>query len=364
MRVEVVKQSNLDAAKDKFYNIISEHLYSIQKSIPDLELLFMNDKGDVRFGAIKCNESVERSDEDLSILRWGLLFKDHPILKQDEKLKSINKSEEVQISETNEYNQTSKKSTEKKTLPVSQKTGLNNLFAKVPNKDIPSTSTLTYINKETSPKQKSIDRQNSFPKESKSIKKKDKSGITGFFGKSSDVIKDSDKEEQTDISMKNDTEDNAKTQVISTKNNDKPKKETRGIKRNCSKEPKNTIKKRRRIIANDDLTDSQSEDEHMKSTESESEKEMEIISDNKEKSSSPHRMVDNNGKARILKVVDQTYEEDGFLVTKKVHVYENCSENVTETRVKEETKKKESAGVAKVQAKKKQTTLTSFFKKS
>lgn len=364
MRVEVVKQSNLDAAKDKFYNIISEHLYSIQKSIPDLELLFMNDKGDVRFGAIKCNESVERSDEDLSILRWGSLFKDDPIPKQDEKLKSINKSEEVQISETNEHNQTSKKSTDKKTLPVSQKTGFNNLFAKVPNKDIPSTSTLTYINKETSPKQKSIDRQNSFPKESKSVKKKDKNGIANFFEKSSHVIKDSDKEEQTDNNIKDDTEDNARTQVISTKNNDKPKKETRGIKRNRSKESKNTIKKRKRIIVNDDLTDSQSEDEHMKSTESESEKEREIISDNKEKSSFIPRMMDNNDKARILKVVDQTYEEDGFLVTKKVHVYENCSENVMETRVKEETKKKESAGVAKVQAKKKQTTLTSFFKKS
>ncbi|KAL2729406.1 DNA polymerase delta subunit 3-like [Vespula squamosa] len=353
MRVEVVKQSNLDAAKDKFNNIISEHLYSIQKSIPDLDSLFMNDKGDVRFSAIKCNESVERSDEELSILRWGSIFssKNHPIPEQDNKLKSINKSENIQMFEMNEHNQTNKKSTDKKTIPISQKTGFNNLFAKIPNKEkdiIPSTSKFTCINKEISPKQKSIDSQNSSSKESKSVKKKEKNDIASFFGKSSDVTKDSNQEEQTDNSMKDDIEDNAKTQVTFIKDNDKPKKETRGIKRNRSKESKNTIKKRKRIIVNDDLTDSQSEDEHMKSIESESEEEIEIENlDKKEKSSSPY-MMDNSGKARILKLVDQTYEEDGFLVTRKIHVYENCSENVTESREKEEIMKKESEGVAKL----------------
>ncbi|XP_047363206.1 DNA polymerase delta subunit 3-like [Vespa velutina] len=371
MRVEVVKQSNLDLAKDKFNNIMSEHLYSIQKSMPDLGSLFMYDKGDVRFGAIKCHESVERSDEELSILRWGSLFKDHSVPKQDdEKLKSIKISEEVDISETKEDDQTNRKYRDKRTISVSQKTGFNNLFGKVHNKekDISSTSKFTCINEETSPKKKSIDKQNSSPKESKSIKKKEKSGIASFFGKSSDVRKYSDKVEQADNSTKDDIKDDAaEAQVISTENNDKSKNETRGIKRNRSEEPKSTMKKRKRIIVNDDLIDSESEDERVKSTVSESEQEMEIISDNKEKSPSPPRLMDNNGKARILKVVDQTYEEDGFLVTKKVHVYENCSENVTETTAKEEDetkKKKVSADVAKVQTKKKQTTLTSFFKRS
>ncbi|XP_046833942.1 DNA polymerase delta subunit 3-like [Vespa crabro] len=369
MRVEVVKESNLDAAKDKFNNIISEHLYSIQKSIPDLDSLFTYDKGDVRFGAIKCHESVERSDEELSILRWGSLFKDHSIPKRDdEKLKSIKISEEVGISERNEHNQTNGKYRDKKTISVSQKSGLNNLFGKVHNKEKDISSKFTSINEETSPKKKSIDKQNSSPKESKSVKKKEKSGIASFFGKSSDVRKYSDKEEQADNSTKDDIKSNAaKAQVISTKNNDKTKNETRGIKRNRSEESKSAVKKRKRIIVNDDLIDSESEDERVKSTESESEQEMEIISDNKEKSPSPPRSMDNNGKARILKVVDQTYEEDGFLVTKKVHVYENCTENVTEKTANEEDetkKKKVSADVAKVQTKKKQTTLTSFFKKS
>ncbi|KAF7387374.1 hypothetical protein HZH68_013051 [Vespula germanica] len=353
MRVEVVKQSNLDAAKNKFNDIISEHLYSIQKSIPDLESLFMNDKGDVRFSAIKCNESVERNDEELSILRWGLLFKSHPIVEQDDKLKSINKSENVQIFKTNEHNQTNKKFTDKKTIPISQKTSFNNLFTKIPNKEkdiVPSTSKFTCINKETSPKQKSIDSQNSSSKESKFVKRKEKSDIASFFGKSLDVTKDSNQEEQIDNNMKDDIKDNAKIQVTPINDNDKPKKETRGLKRNRSKESKNIIKKRKRIIVNDDLTDSQSEDEHMKSMESESEQEIEIALNKKEKFPSPPRTMDNNGKARILKVVDQTYEEDGFLVTKKVHVYENCSENVTESRAKEETMKKESADVAKLKS--------------
>nr|XP_050861064.1 DNA polymerase delta subunit 3-like [Vespula vulgaris] len=367
MRVEVVKQSNLDAAKNKFNDIISEHLYSIQKSIPDLESLFMNDKGDVRFSAIKCNESVERNDEELSILRWGSLFKNHPIVEQDDKLKSVNKSESVQIFEMNEHNQTNKKFTDKKTIPISQKTSFNNLFTKIPNKEkdiVPSTSKFTCINKETSPKQKSIDSQNLSSKESKFVKRKEKSDIASFFGKSLDVTKDSNQEEQIGNNMKDDIKDNAKIQVTPINDNDKPKKETRGIKRNRSKESKNIIKKRKRIIVNDDLTDSQSEDEHIKSMESESEQEIEIALNKKEKFPSPPRTMDNNGKARILKVVDQTYQEDGFLVTKKVHVYENCSENVTESRAKEEMMKKESADVAKVQPKKKQTILTSFFKKS
>lgn len=373
MRVEVVKQSNLDTAKDKFNKIISEHLYSIQKSIPDLEFLFINDEGDVRFSAIKCNESVERSDEELSNLRWGSLLKDRPVPKQNNLKSPDNKPEEVKISETIKHNnQTSKKSTDKKTVPVSQKTGFNNLFGKVNNKENnvkPSTSKDIKNNQEITPEKTSVDKSNSSSKENKFNKKEERKSISSYFGKNANVIQDSPKKKETkkeqtkgNHNVKDDIEDNTEIEVTSIKNNDKTKKEKRGTKRNRSKESKNnTIQKRKRIIVDVDSSDSQSEDEHMKS-ESEPEVEEIISSDNINKSPSPPPpppMMNSNGKARILKVVDRTYEEDGFLVTKKVHVYETCSEDTTEIKEKEERK-----NVAKVETKKKQTTLMSFFKRS
>ncbi|KAI4486026.1 hypothetical protein M0804_006515 [Polistes exclamans] len=374
MRVEVVKQSNLDTAKDKFNKIISEHLYSIQKSIPDLEFLFINDEGDVRFSAIKCNESIERSDEELSTLRWGSLFKDRPVSKINNVKSPDNKPEEVKISETIKHNnnQTSRKSTDKKTVPVSQKTGFNNLFGKATNKENnvkPSTSKDIKNNKEITPEKTSVDKSKSSSKENQFVKKEEKKGISSYFGKNANVIQDSPKEKETkkiqtkeNHNVKDDIEDNTEIEVIPNKSNNKSNnktvKEKRGTKRNRSKESKNkTIKKRKRIIV-DDSSDSQSEDEHVIS-ESEPEVEEIISSDHIKKSPSPPPMINNNGKARILKVVDRTYEEDGFLVTKKEHVYETCSDDTTEIKEKEERK-----NVAKVETKKKQTTLMSFFKRS
>ncbi|KAI4489549.1 hypothetical protein M0802_010986 [Mischocyttarus mexicanus] len=376
MRVEVIKQSNLDTAKDKFNSIISEHIYSIQKFIPDLESVFNNDQGDVRFSAIKCNESVERNDEEMSILRWGSRFKDCPVIKQDN-LKSPNKPAKEDISETSKQNdQTNKKSTDKKTVPVSQKTGFDNLFAKVPNKEnnvIPSTSKDIKNNKEITPERKYTDKTKSSSKENKSVKREEKRSISSFFGKNSNVTQNSSKDNETkkehvkkeEINkeqakenhiVKDSIENKAKTEVI--KSNNITEKKTRGIKRNRTKESQNVIKKRKRIIVDDDSSDSQNEDVNMES-EPDSEIEEESILDNVEKSPSPPRMTNKNGKARILKTVDQTYEEDGFLVTKKVHVFENCSEDVVEAKKKEEPK-----SVVKIPAKKKQTTLTNFFKRS
>ncbi|XP_015178977.1 PREDICTED: DNA polymerase delta subunit 3-like [Polistes dominula] len=375
MRVEVVKQSNLNTAKDKFNKIISEHLYSVQKSIPDLEFHFINDEGDVRFSAIKCNESVERSDEELSNLRWGSLFKDRPVPKKTNVKSPDNKPEKVKPSETVKHNnQTNRKSTDKKTVPVSQKTGFNNLFGKVTNKENnnkPSTSNDIKNNQEITPeKTSSNDKSNSSLKENKFVKKDDKKGISSYFGKNANVTKDSPKEEETKKeqtkekpNVKDNVKDNNEIKVISTKINDKTEKEKRGTKRNRSKESnKNTMKKRKRIIVEDDSSDSESEDEIM---ESDSEPESTEIIDIKKSPSppTPPRVMNSNGKARILKVVDRTYEEDGFLVTKKVHVYEDCPEDTTEIKEKEESIQHQK-DVAKVQTKKKQTTLTSFFKRS
>lgn len=376
MRVEVVRESNLSTAKQKFSDIKSEHLYSIQKSIPDLESLATYDKGDVRFSAIKCKESIERSDEELAILQWGSLFKDRPVPKEEEILNANEKSIDVKVSDRVENNLTNAKSTNKKTTPVSQKTGFNNLFAKVPNKEKNSnTSPLNKADTKAGTTQSSVDKQSLSSKESKPItsEKKDKKSLASFFERSVNDAKDIhskvslSKEKQADCNTKN----NIKEQILSTNSNEsnQSKEATRGKKRNRSKESKHMIKKRKRIIVTHDVSDSESEDDEMKSEselelepEPEPEPELEIIQD-KEKSPSPPRVIHNKGKARILKVVDKTYEEDGFLVTKKVHVYESCSEDEMTNVEKEVPKKQESTSAPKAQAKKKQTTLINFFKK-
>ncbi|KAI4473465.1 hypothetical protein M0802_016106, partial [Mischocyttarus mexicanus] len=275
-------------------------------------------------------------------------------------LKSPYKPAKEDISETSKQNdQTNKKSTDKKTVPVSQKTGFDNLFAKVPNKEnnvIPSTSKDIKNNKEITPERKYTDKTKSSSKENKSVKREEKRSISSFFGKNSNVTQNSSKDNETkkehvkkeEINkeqakenhiVKDSIENKAKTEVI--KSNNITEKKTRGIKRNRTKESQNVIKKRKRIIVDDDSSDSQNEDVNMES-EPDSEIEEESILDNVEKSPSPPRMTNKNGKARILKTVDQTYEEDGFLVTKKVHVFENCSEDVVEAKKKEEPKSTES----------------------
>lgn len=83
------------------------------------------------------------------------------------------------------------------------------------------------------------------------------------------------------------------------------------------------------------------------------------------------------GRKIIVKTVDEMYkDEDGFLVTKKVKVYESCSDNDEPVKLEKPleqkpkkpafTEAKETKGPGKRGAKKstgKQMTLTSFFKK-
>lgn len=71
MRVEVVKECDLEEASKKYENIISQHLYSLQKTLPDIQSLVNAGKGDTKFAAIKCKESVILSDEEIFSRRWG-----------------------------------------------------------------------------------------------------------------------------------------------------------------------------------------------------------------------------------------------------------------------------------------------------
>ena len=50
MRVEVVKDCDLEESKEKFERIISRHVYSSQKTFLDIELLATAGKGDSKYG--------------------------------------------------------------------------------------------------------------------------------------------------------------------------------------------------------------------------------------------------------------------------------------------------------------------------
>ncbi|XP_046410456.1 DNA polymerase delta subunit 3-like [Neodiprion fabricii] len=71
LRVEVVKEEDLASAKRKFKKLTAEHLYSLQRALPDVELLALTGNGDHRQGAIVCKEIIARSGEELNELRWG-----------------------------------------------------------------------------------------------------------------------------------------------------------------------------------------------------------------------------------------------------------------------------------------------------
>ncbi|XP_029667405.1 DNA polymerase delta subunit 3-like [Formica exsecta] len=75
MRVEIVKESTLSKAKEKFDKIISQHLYSVHKPLANLELLATSGPGNINYGAIKCDACKERSDEEMQLLRWGTAAK-------------------------------------------------------------------------------------------------------------------------------------------------------------------------------------------------------------------------------------------------------------------------------------------------
>lgn len=178
IRVEVVKDVDLEKSISKYDSIVSKHIYSLQKNLIDIESLAGEGKGDAKFGAIKCKESIILSDEELFKRRWGIntefqtrygkpnetkteenkkveqLKVDDKIKnKNDEKVKNKNddkvenkdnKDEKVDVTETKDKVEAKKvspttkskvgdkKVTQKKPIQ-STKTGFNNLFGKVSN---------------------------------------------------------------------------------------------------------------------------------------------------------------------------------------------------------------------------------------
>lgn len=392
MRVEIVKESTLLKAKEKFNKIISEHLYSVHKPLADLELLATSGPGNVNYSAIKCDACKERSDEEMQLLRWGTAAKKITLEnrtnskpadsvspskieknsitakksgfnnlfgmtgkpKNSEKLKSFQEQDECSTKEDKSFLKEKKlmkkeensmeKNERKEAKKLTEKEKHSVEDDKNSSKDKGSMEknkgSANSINKKVSPKSTSV-----------------KSGsLDNFFGKLASPSK------PTEMILTEKKNDNAKKEEISEKRKAKKKENLRGKKRNRSKETEETAKKRKRIVVQSDSSDSEIQsDIEMEESVPES-PEPETVA--RPKSPSPSKVKCENGKRKVLKLVNKTYKEGEYFVTKKEHVYVSCSED--EEEKKEEERKRE---VKKVEAKmekvkKKQSTLTDFFKKS
>lgn len=411
MRVEIVKESGVFKAKEKFSKIISEHLYSVHKPLADLELLATSGSGNVNYSAIKCDACKERSDEEMQLLRWGTvamkittenkanskiildstdsinpskieknsvtakkngfnnLFGMTGKPKSSEKLKSFQERDKWSTKKDNfleekdltkkdkdslEKDETSRKKA--KELTEKEKDSIENDKDSV-QKDKDSSKNKNSLEENKNSIEKNKGSVNSIAKKvspkNNSIKNK---SLDNFFGKLTSPSKST---ETVLIEKKN---DNAKKEEATEKGKAKEKKNLRGRKRNRSKETDETVKKRKRIVVQSDSSDSEIQsDIEMEELVPES-PEPEAVT--KSKSPSPPKVKCENGKRKVLKLVNKTYKEGEYIVTKKEHVYVSCSED--EEEKKEEERKREAKKIeAKVEkVKKKQSTLTDFFKKS
>lgn len=395
MRVEVVRELDLSKAKEKFSRIISEHLYSVHKSLEDLKQLATSGSGDVTYSAIKCDECKKRNDEEMYLLRWGTAPKKTIGKDVDSKSVELANCSKIQnekvIPAKNKFNnffniagkqknpettkfvtrEKDKDSTEKgKSLPNNigleendkspikkdksspQKNGCSTENSKEENilekNKISEKTKKDSMEKNKSSGEKS--RTKKISPKAEDAKKTKKGGLDNFLEKMTSPLKSTENK----ILKK---EDN-KTKTEPTKNmNIKEKEKIHGKKRSRSQESNNTAKKRKRIMIQSDSSDSEMESDIEKE---ETMAEVEIEVPVKPKSPSPPSIKHENGKRKVLKLVNKTYKEGDYMVTKKEHVYVSCSEDEEEEKKKEPPKL-----MAKVEnMKKKQTKLTNFFTKS
>jgi len=401
MRVEVVRESDVSKAKEKFSKIISEHLYSVHKPLADLELLANSGSGDIKYSAIKCDACKERSDEEMHLLRWGRTVQAGiENLTISKSTNSVNPPKTEKIPTTakksgfnNLFNMAGKSKSPEK-LKSSFQEGDKDSTKKGKEKDsmnknensieknqalMEETKGLTEKEKDTVEKnkdsvQKDKDSSKVSAKKIKNLTEKKKAStanptakkvspqsnsmkkgsLDNFFGKLTSPSKST--VEVTSSEKKNDNANKEFTEEKITKE----KKNLYGKKRNRSKEADRVSKKRKRIVIQSDSSDSEIQsDTEMEETVPETEPETLV----KPKSPSPPRIKHENGKRKVLKLVNKTYKEGEYIVTKKEHVYVSCSED--EEEKKEDAIRKEKKVEAKIEkVKKKQSTLTDFFKRS
>nr|XP_033340286.1 DNA polymerase delta subunit 3-like [Megalopta genalis] len=352
IRIEVIKEKDLAPAKDKFTAIISEHIYSLQKALPDIQTLGLAEDGDVKYSGIKFLENNKRSAEEMHAIRWGAAAAEIPSVSHEQtSAPEVNKEKEG-------------KSPEKKLDDVNkndQKKGFNNLFGKAVNKQkSPPSALFSKSEKTNSSKQTKQSPKKDMSKSSK--RNTQKGGLNSFLQQVKNEVKPEHSVSSEPEKITNSVVKESVREKITSEKQTNQKKSTRGKKRNRSKDINTNIKRRKRIaIQSDSSEESGSSDENEENIPSSPSPEK--VLPVKKLSPSPPKVKHEDGKRRVLKMVDKTFEEDGFLVTKKVHVYESCSEEEPEV-VPKKSVPPESHPEPKGKRSTKQTTLMNFFKKS
>lgn len=389
IRVEVVKESNVSKAKEKFSKIMSEHLYSVHKPLVDLELLASSGSGDVHYSAIKCDVCKERSDEEMQLLRWGTATKKVTMenMTNSKPIDSVNPSKTEKKSMTsktsgfnNLFNMAGKSKSPEKLKSSFQEHDRDSI-KKVKNKDLMKKDQASMETKELIKKENDItEKDKNFAQKNKDSTEKmknsteknkgsmantmtkkvspqnnsiKKGSLDNFFGKLTSPLK------SVEVTSSKKDNDNVKEEFIDKKASE-DKKKLHGKKRNRSKEKDEIAKKRKRIVVQNDSSDSEIQSD-IEIEESFPETEPKAVT--KPKSPSPPRVKHENGKRKVLKLINRTYKEGEYIVTKKEHIYISCSED--EEEKEEEMKRKEKKSEPKIEKlKKKQSTLMDFFKRS
>ncbi|KAL0105799.1 hypothetical protein PUN28_015897 [Cardiocondyla obscurior] len=391
MRVEIVRESNISKAKEKFSKILSEHIYSVHKPLVNLELLANSDSGDINYSTIKCEACKERSDKEMQLLRWGAAAK-----KITTENMTNSKPIDSKSSKTVQNSMTAKKHgfTNLFNVGEKQKLALNDTDSSKKDKNLckdsvknknsmgknqestEETEELIEKVKDTAEKDKIVEKDKNSVEKIKNLTKKNKSSKNNSAAKKVSPQNNSTKKGDLNSFFAKQTSPTKCVTVTPEKKNDnikeeftekkvtKEKKTLHGKKRNRSIETNENAKKRKRIVVQDDSSDSEvHSDIEMEEPQPDPEPETLV----KPKSPSPPKVKHENGKRKILKLVNKTYKEGEYVVTKKEHVYVSCSEDEEEKEKEreEEKKRKERKTEIKIEnTKKKQSTLTDFFKRS
>ncbi|XP_072929217.1 DNA polymerase delta subunit 3-like [Epargyreus clarus] len=364
----VCPEEDLGKQKESFKNIFFEHIYSVNMGRPRVDTaayLTVNKFDDFVLcsGLIKSSQCDKRTSVEIGNLKSS----SHEIT-VPEKSKSLPASSKIkQESDTKKNNYTEIK-------PVS--------------KDKESKSEPIIKKEVVSPKKETSG--NNKPKLSSTNGHKTQKGIAGFFSKPNNSTK---KEVKPVIQNGNDAKvkvekNNSKVEEMETEPsnmlpiNDKLKKDDNANKiLNEIKKSSKVDKKRKRVLhVSDSDSDHENNDPFVDDSNTE-----QVITHESDDEIPPTPTTNSikitsgivNPKKR-RKVVDKTYtDEEGYILTKKVEVYESCSENEEDIKevkeklqpkiVKTETspKEKSSGNKKKVSPpqKGKQPTLTNFFKK-
>ena len=355
IHIEVVKESNMSSAEEKFDKINCKHIYSLQRALSNLQSLVLSNETNVLFSAIRCRESFIKLRQDLPFLQQTNKI-------QEEKQQNIQKKRRL-------LEDTAKKDSSK--LLKQDVSQIENSMSK--NKKIENASkndlskkvkNVTDIFSKKPVQGQQAEFQNHFSKavtanvgfesrESKGIKGKNNSlnAVKDINSSESGIlmveknVMPQEKVCNDEIKIKNEDSD----QVISTKKGQNEEKNNE----NCI-----TVKKRKRI-----LSVSNSDEEESVSSEFAEEKKIADRSFQSELklniSESVYQIKD---KVCMAGERDEIWvDEDGFLVTKKdsLLVKEKVENPNDKLPIQESQKEKH---VNKKQTK--QTTLVSFFKKS